>query len=663
MPAAPSRGGEKRSVTARDLATLRDFGDLGIFATSPIVALAPDQSQAAVILRQGRPDTNDYCTALVILQLNGSKPPKVIGDAGDVVRAPYERYGIYGLRSGVPYVPPVRWSPDGRSIAWVREIRGQSEIWKINPTGDGASLLLRSAVPIETLDWSKDSATLTVSSRPAVLAEEQAIDREGLTGFHYDGRFWPLARMRPYLPSPIPLTVQQIDVRTGAVSIVNGSSSREHDGADRPADAILFARSSSGNATAWTAPPTPGISFEPSVLHARAHGRDLPCRSPQCRDVIGLWWLDDGATLLVLRRTGVARSEVALDRWKVVTGDVQSVLETEDMLFGCQLVGADLLCGHEGSRQPRNLVRIDSRTGTMATVFDPNPEWHDLRLGSIERIVWTNRLGNATFGDLVLPPSAKPGARLPLIIVQYDSRGFLRGGTADDYPIQLFATHGFAVLSFNRPPWYALTQHPKSDAEFEHLNQENWNDRRNYQASIEAAAHLLDARGIIDPARVGITGQSDGSSAATFGLIHSNLFAAAALSTCCEDPNIMSEIGLGFARDYATNGYPLAGVSAPDFWAQNSLDLNTRHHPVPLLIQASDEEARMALSTFTTLKNAGWPIDMFVFPDENHVKFWPAHRLALYERSLAWFERWLTPADPTRSLQPQPAAQASTSAN
>jgi hypothetical protein len=32
---------------------------------------------------------------------------------------------------------------------------------------------------------------------------------------------------------------------------------------------------------------------------------------------------------------------------------------------------------------------------------------------------------------------------------------------------------------------------------------------------------------------------------------------------------------------------------------------------------------------------------MYVFADEYHVKWHPAHRLAIYERAIDWFDFWL----------------------
>ena len=48
-----------------------------------------------------------------------------------------------------------------------------------------------------------------------------------------------------------------------------------------------------------------------------------------------------------------------------------------------------------------------------------------------------------------------------------------------------------------------------------------------------------------------------------------------------------------------------------------------------------------ALESYTACREAGAPIDMFVFPGEYHNKWQPAHRLAVYRRSLDWFDYWL----------------------
>jgi len=92
---------------------------------------------------------------------------------------------------------------------------------------------------------------------------------------------------------------------------------------------------------------------------------------------------------------------------------------------------------------------LDPVAGTRTLLFDPNPEFATLRLGHVERLHWRNALGVETIGDLVFPVGYRPGRAYPMIVVQYETRGFLRGGTDDEYPIQAFANRGYAVLSFS----------------------------------------------------------------------------------------------------------------------------------------------------------------------------------------------------------------------
>lgn len=74
----------------------------------------------------------------------------------------------------------------------------------------------------------------------------------------------------------------------------------------------------------------------------------------------------------------------------------------------------------------------------------------------------------------------------------------------------------------------------------------------------------------------------------------------------------------------------------------------------PLLMQLSDDEFRMALPAYHALEAAGKTVEMYVFPDEHHIKWQPAHRLAIYRRSMEWFKRWLMPAAPAKAASDDP---------
>lgn len=640
---APPRAAPARVVTADDLLKLRDFG--GPTLDGDPFELSADGHWAALALRQGDPDSNSYCTGLVVVPLSGRPGARIIDNTGLVERMGFDIYGMTGIPLGVPKPVKLSWQPSGDFLAYTKTITGRSEIWISSPDGSAPRHLTTSETDIESLAWSRDGASVIYTSRATIRNAILAQGKEGRSGFRYDDRFWPLGSSRPYLAGPYPLQSFSVALATGIVS------EEATDEAARPMDDLhartgVKALASFGeDRRAWASPDNPDAFSQPARLHLRVSGGDVPCSQPVCTDVQGLWWVDDGSRLIYTRREGPARSRTGIYSWRLGDASPRPILVTDDALFGCKQSAGSLVCARETSTRPRHVIRVDFR-GRVSTLFDPNPGYSQVRSGPVRRLQWSNRFGIKTFGDLVLPPGYEPGRRLPLVVVQYESRGFLRGGTADEYPIQLFAAQGFAVLSFNRPPAYALQKGDKTADEFFRVNQTDWADRWNIQSSLEVIITKLVAEGIVDAKRIGVTGQSDGASTATFALIHSDLFKAAALSTCCEDETMMATLGEGFQKRYVAMGYPAPGTSAPAFWQESSLLLNSAHAPVPILIQAGSEEFRMALPTFETLKNRGWPIEMYVFPEEGHVKIQPAHRRAVYSRTVEWMLRTLGGSGP-----------------
>jgi dipeptidyl aminopeptidase/acylaminoacyl peptidase len=316
---------------------------------------------------------------------------------------------------------------------------------------------------------------------------------------------------------------------------------------------------------------------------------------------------------------------------------------TTDAIQNCVPAAAELICTTENAIMPRRVVAFNPVTGSRRLIFDPNPEFRRIRLGSVRRLKWLNDRGLEAWGDLVLPPNLKRGEIAPIVVVQYNSRGFLRGGTGDEYPIYLLAARGFAVLSFERPLAVAESiPNLKSEVEANAANERGWAERRSVQSAILAGVDAAIATGHVDGRRIGITGLSDGATAVRFALINSDRFAAAAISSCCLEPKtVMTYGGIAWAEYNRAVGYPPATVDDPLFWRPMSLALNAGKIRTPLLMQLADEEYLLSLEAFEALREQSAPVELYVFPDEHHVKWQPVHRLAIYERNLDWFEFWL----------------------
>jgi len=366
----------------------------------------------------------------------------------------------------------------------------------------------------------------------------------------------------------------------------------------------------------------------------------MTCAYAACRQSISqIWWSRRGA-LRFMRREGWDHEATAIYEWQPGKGRPRRLFVTNDLLASCIPADDGVICLREGSIRPRHIARIALPSGQETTIFDPNPEFRSLQLGKVERLHWRNANGFDVFGDLVLPAGYQPGKRYPLIVVQYESRGFLRGGTGDDYPIQLFAAHGFAVLSFDRPVDYGTTVGAKTLAEAQWANDKDFADRRSVQSALASGIRLLETRGIVDPARIGITGLSDGASTGQYALINSGLFTAAAFSSCCWDSSLAISVGPGAMPTFADR-YPSVLSDDDPVWAPVSIARNASRLDVPMLFQISDGELLSALTGYTALRDHHQPADMYVYPGEYHVKWQPAHRLAIYRRSLAWFQFWL----------------------
>ena len=630
-----------RNLVPEDLVRLRDIGPVdnnqqykGLFSVSP------DGTHAAFQLRRGDPATNGFCLAMLVVDLRVRTRAVVVDRGGDFLRLRYDFRGKASFPSGFTDPVTPRWSRDGKWIFYRKRDGGPVQLWRAAADGSGSNAVTESVDDVDDFRVSADGRSIVYATRPGLRTALAAIDREGLSGFHYDDRFAPSASDRPFAPAPIPRAVRVLDLATGAI--------REA----RPDEAGLLDKASMHEGD-WTQAPAPSGAIAQVQVPADAlyssrgrlivtqGGRTVTCTAPECADASFPWWVN--GRVRFIRHEGWANGVTAIYEWQPGARSARRLYATGDLFLGCVPVGGSIVCLREGATQPRRLERLDAATGQREIVFDPNPEFANLRLGQVERLRSRNSFGRESFADLVLPVGYKPGTRYPLVVVQYVSRGFLRGGTGDDYPIQAFANRGFAVLSADRPRQLGLGAGNDFQAAAR-IDLKDFADRRSVLEAIEDPVRVAIDRGIADPARIGITGLSDGSSTVGFALLHSKLFSAYAMSSCCWDTNLAMRVGPSAARIFYDMGYPRTVDESPAataFWKEIAFTPNARRIRSPILVQVADAEYLSALQTFTVLRELDRPIDMYVFPNEHHVKWQPAHRLAVYMRAIDWFDYWL----------------------
>ena len=71
------------------------------------------------------------------------------------------------------------------------------------------------------------------------------------------------------------------------------------------------------------------------------------------------------------------------------------------------------------------------------------------------------------------------------------------------------------------------------------------------------------------------------------------------------------------------------------------MSLNADRIETPILENASDTEYLIYLPVYRSLLDLGKPVELYLYPQELHVRNQPLHRYEIYERNLDWFLFWL----------------------
>lgn len=636
---------ERRPVVEDDLARLRDVGagTAGTTGDQPF-SVSPDGSRVALQVHRADPQSNAYCVAIVVIDLR--RPNRVVvADSGDeLIRITTDSNGRLDYPFGIARTIRPVWSADGSRVFYLKKVAGQVQAWGAAADGSGAVRLTNLVEGVDDLRYDRSGETLVIASRPDGPIRRAALETEGLGGYRYDDRFAPSMSLSPFAAAPAP-------TRYTSLSLVDGrtSTATREQAAMFAGDMLvgydqgtMIAVSAQGRVATVTPDPAGLLERRQHLRIRDPDGTTIECLAVACTArIVSHWWSPDGSSVSFLRREGDNAELSAVYDWRPRSGDVHRRLLTSDLLFGCEPATGGVACVRETATRPRHLVLL-TPNGKTHVAFDPNPEFGKLRLGAVQRLPIRDAFGHSLFADLVLPVGYAPGRRYPLVVVQYESRGFLRGGTGDEYPIQAFAGRGFAVLSMDRPRSVSFAPAARTFEEVERAKAKDFIYRRAIHSGIEIAIEALVRRGLVDPARVGLTGLSEGTSEVQWALIHDKRFAAVAMSGCCWGPLATPLTGLTTAGELRRMGYPWwTDPGAENFWREVSVAVHASEIRTPMLVQASDDELLGGVDAFTALRAANAPADLLVFPGEHHVKWQPAHRLALYRRNVDWFSFWL----------------------
>lgn len=284
--------------------------------------------------------------------------------------------------------------------------------------------------------------------------------------------------------------------------------------------------------------------------------------------------------------------------------------------------------------------------GPLTRISDTRPEIRDIPWGSQERLSYKASDGLALDGLLLLPPGrTREDGPFPMITIAH---GGPYGRYTDEWqfhidlpPGQLFATAGYAVFLPNPRGGEGHGHAFAATAVDGAVGGAEWTD-------ITEGIDLLVAQGVADPDRLGIGGWSHGGYLAAWAVTQTDRFKASIVGAGISDWGMLGATG--------EQGPVLESAGSGSIgWEGPGPHVHDRVSPIsyasrirtPVLILHGEEDTNVPVSQgrflHRALRHHGVPHEFAVYPGEGHMIGRRAHLLDLMRRSVAWYDRWLTP--------------------
>lgn len=641
------------TISPRRLLEVIDLGN-------PVIS--PDGRYVAFRSEQASIERNTYDTTWYVEGLDGKGPPRRVSEGG----APLREYV-----SGLVRPSPAVWSPDGKWIYYRARLDGRVSVWRAAVDGSGARAVTSDTADVRNFALSSDGHTLKYSvgaTREEVIAAEESEYDRGIRiddtadiaaglfrSSKLDGRPTTQRFLGDWF-STGPLLAKVPD-RWKAVDLLT-MATRNLSASELPAPALAAADLSPDLSAAMKIAMHPGdgriAALMPGhkdkgllmsryvqlvMLPDRHASHPVRCLADICKHghISDIQWRPGSDEVLFTAIDyGRGRAQ-SIYGWNVATGAVRPIALSNGLLSGsqrywdvpCALSSDTLVCVAADADRPPRLEGIDVASGDRRILFEPNKGLEaDISAKVPARLMrWKDEQGREFTGQFFEARGARVGHPPPLFVTFYSCDGFLRGGLGDEWPLASLAEQGISALCINAIPEFRLDV-------VAHYDQG--------RAAIDSVVKLLSAEGRIDRTRVGMGGLSYGSEVTLWTLTHSNAVSVASVSSMSVTPTYYLFNSLRGA--FRSNLRKLWQLGAPDETPERWREISPTYHldkiRAPILFQMPEQEYRMALDYALPLMRRH-QADMYVFPDEPHIKFQPRHKLAVYERNIDWFRFWL----------------------
>jgi dipeptidyl aminopeptidase/acylaminoacyl peptidase len=260
------------------------------------------------------------------------------------------------------------------------------------------------------------------------------------------------------------------------------------------------------------------------------------------------------------------------------------------------------------------------------------------RIASVESFWFESHDGKRVEAYLTLPLDRVNGVRYPLIVAIHGGPHGAQGATFNS-KAQIYAAHGMATLMVN---YRGSTGYGQRFADAIFKDQDG-QEAEDVLAGVDAAlAHYS----WLDPTRMGVEGTSYGGQLADWLVTRTDRFAAAIPTAGIS--NLISFNYMSYYHDYLPvefGAYPHEGALMDTLWKRSALRYVSRvKTPVMLVHGENDNDVPIAEAEqfYIALKDVGVPTMMVRYPREGHGVRETKHVADFIDRSMAWYDRWFS---------------------
>jgi dipeptidyl aminopeptidase/acylaminoacyl peptidase len=631
--------------------------------------ISPDGTRIAYVITSIDREANEYKGAIWVARRDGAEEPR--------------RFTFGEKRDGSP-----RWSPDGRSIAFISnrgDEKAQAQIYVIPAEGGEARRLTDLKESVGELAWSPDSTCIAFTARVRDEAYEEEDDKKRkprrFTRLFYklDSVGWTGDRRKH---------VFVVDLEGGEPRQVTSGDGEHGEPAWAPDGKRLVFSALRGER--WDTELISRLysvdleGGEPKQLTGDGAAYDAPALSPDGARLAYRFTVEDGTDphhtqLGVMNADGSDAKllTTSLDRQCAPYPDLREPLwDGNRLVFNVEDGGNVHLyaVAADGSGEPEllvggekvisgydvhdgELVYVASRYTTMRELYAGPDEQRVTDAGGTftagrelvepERFTAASEDGYEVDAWVVRPAGFEAGKRYPTLL-NIHGGPFSQYGTGFFDEFQVYAGAGYVVL-YSNPRGGSGYSEAHGRAIRGPLNGAGpgWG-ARDYEDVMAVVDTALERFDFVDPERLGVIGGSYGGYMTSWIIGHTKRFKAAVSERAVN--NLVSMFGSSdlfwvFERQF---GGPLwDDVGA---YVERSPATYVQEMETPVLVLHSEQDLRCNIEQgehlFTALRLLGKEVEMLRFPAESHELSRagsPLHRVLRFEAVLEWFGRYLSP--------------------